>query len=218
MKGFFVTGTDTEIGKTYSTCLLMEHLVKKGYKVGGLKPVASGCEDTPEGLRNEDALALINSANIELPYELVNRYRFRPPIAPHIAAEQSSVTIKPERILEDSVNAAKRADYLLVEGVGGWQVPLGDHHSVSDLALLLELPVILVVGIRLGCINHSRLTLSDIERSGAPIAGWIANICEPENPVVNETLKCLRQMISAPLIAEIQFNQKNLLPKFAYWE
>ena len=217
MKGFFVTGTDTEIGKTYVTCLLMQHLAGEGHKVFGLKPIASGCEETSMGLRSEDALAISEYASLGgIPYLLINRYQFAPAIAPHIAAEQAGTEISFDLIQQDVQEASQYADYLFVEGVGGWQVPLGKDGTVSDLAAKLGLDVILVVGIKLGCINHALLTAQDIQRRGLTLTGWIANRCDPEVEASDETIETLKQHIDAPLIADIGFKSHSLDPKISF--
>jgi len=215
MKGFFVTGTDTEIGKTYVSCLLLKHLQKSGYRVAGLKPIASGCIESDEGLQNEDALALQSNSNVQLPYSLVNRYRFAPAIAPHIAASHDNICIDPSRILEDAQSAANQVDRLIIEGAGGWYVPLGADPSghrfdIADLAVFLGLPVIFVVGIKLGCINHARLTEAGILASKLPIAGWVANHCAPETAVTAEIITTLKYELNSPLIAEVALNQDAL--------
>lgn len=220
MKGFFITGTDTEIGKTYSTCLLMQHLASLGDdKIFGMKPIASGCEETPMGFRSEDALAISEYSTIGgLPYSLINRYQFVPAIAPHIAAAQAGVEISFDLIKQDLEEAAKWSDYVFVEGVGGWQVPLSKDGYVSDLAGKLELPVILVVGIKLGCINHALLTAEEIQRQGLKLIGWIANRCDPQAEVSNENIESLKQKIDAPMIAEIGYGENTLSPEFNFWD
>lgn len=218
MNGFFVTGTDTEIGKTYVTCMLIRHLASEGHKVAGLKPIASGCEETPMGLRNADALAIAESSNLGgIAYSLINRYNFKPAIAPHIAAEQAGEEIAFDLICEDAQNVSMYTDYLFVEGAGGWQVPLGKDGYISDLAAKLELPVILVVGIKLGCINHALLTAENIQQRGLKLAGWVANRCDPETAASKENIETLKQGINAPLIAEIEFDQADLKPEFNFW-
>ena len=148
MNGFFVTGTDTEVGKTRVSVALIELLQQQGKTVAGMKPIASGCENTPEGLRNEDAIALIKQANIELPYDVINPYAFEPAIAPHIAAEQAGITIDLSLIKQCYQDIQQQADAVVVEGAGGWLVPLNKQHTMADLAVQLELPVILVIAIR----------------------------------------------------------------------
>lgn len=208
MKGLFVTGTDTEIGKTVVSAGLIRALVAQGRRVAGMKPVASGSERTPEGLRNGDALHLINAANVEADYATVNPYCFEPPIAPHLAAAEAGVEIRLERILEAAWTLAAAADAVVVEGVGGWQVPLGADFGVPELARRLGLPVVLVVGLRLGCINHACLSAESIRAAGCRLAGWIGNLAaaQPmERQADNiETLKALLPAPCRGLVPHVQ--------------
>ena len=217
MKGFFITATDTDAGKTFVTAGLLQVLSRLGYKTLGFKPVASGCVLTDQGLRNEDALKLINAANTALDYQLINPYAFEPAIAPHIAAQQSGVTIDLESIAAAVHQCPEDVDYVFIEGVGGWLVPLNAQQSVADLAALLVFPVILVVNMRLGCINQALLTAQAIEQKGLTITGWVANQA-PQNNAVYELMDCLQENIqslqsrlSAPLLGIIPNNaeQKN---------
>lgn len=218
MKGFFVTGTDTEIGKTYSTCLLIKHLCEIGHNVAGLKPIASGCRVSSTGiLENEDALQLIQHSNIKLPYSVVNRYAFEPAIAPHIAAANAGRNISIQEIHGDVESVRKLTDFVFIEAVGGWKVPINEDNTVQDLAIALGLPVILVVGIKLGCINHALLTIESMKRSGVPIAGWIGNLCNPETEVASDIIDTLKKQIVMPLIATIDYDQKTLAPELEYW-
>lgn len=198
MKRIFVTGTDTEIGKTYVSSALIRQLVAAGHRVAGMKPVASGCESTPAGLRNEDALSLIAASNVDLPYDLVNPFAFEPAIAPHIAAQEAGqkIDINKIRRLAESIEA----DYLIVEGVGGWCVPLGDGHMLSELAMASSDEAIIVVGMRLGCINHALLTAAQIQRDGMPLKGWIANHVDPDMHVQPENLATLEALMPCPLL------------------
>ena len=221
MTGFFVTGTDTEIGKTYCTCLLIRHLADKGKRVGGLKPIASGCDETSEGLKNTDALAIQSAASVDLPYSLINRYRFKPAIAPHIAAQQTHTEISFKLIAQDMEEVATKTDIFLVEGAGGWRVPLSETSieqplDMAGLATQMQLPVILVVGIKLGCINHARLTLDSIRHFDVPVAGWIANHLQPDTQASRENVQTLKQILDAPMIAEIGCQQTQLDPEFDF--
>jgi dethiobiotin synthetase len=200
MNGVFVTGTDTDVGKTEVSLGLIEALKRKGLAVLGMKPVASGCERSDEGLRNEDAQRIAARSSRRLPYALVNPYAFEPPIAPHIAAGQAGVEIELSVILEAAGRLAAEADFLLVEGVGGWRVPLGPSLSVSDLPPALGLPVVLVVGLRLGCINHGLLTAESIRAQGVRVAGWVANQVDPNMLVRDENLATLGALIDAPCL------------------
>jgi len=200
MKGIFVTGTDTSCGKTEIALALMEALRQSGATVLGMKPVASGCARTPAGLRNEDARRLQAQGSYQVSYEQVNLYAFEPPIAPHIAADQAGVRIESEVIAATAESLAAGSDFLVVEGVGGWRVPLGPSLFASDLPLALNLPVVLVSGLRLGCINHSLLTAESIQMSGARLAGWVANQIDPDMPVRDENLATLAALIAAPCL------------------
>lgn len=198
--GLFITGTDTGIGKTWASLGLMAALQRNGKTVVGMKPVASGCEKTAYGLRNEDALLLQEQASVKLDYELVNPFAFEPAIAPHIAAEQAGKNIDPENIIEGYRELEKQAEWVVVEGVGGWRVPLGAEITVADLALALKLPVILVVGLRLGCINHALLSAESIQQSGLQLAGWIANCIDPDMEQQEKNIHTLTQHITSPLL------------------
>jgi len=172
MNGVFVTGTDTDCGKTQVSLALMERLKQRGLTVLGMKPIASGCECTSEGLRNQDALHLQAGGSLERPYELINPYAFEPPIAPHIAAGRIGVEIERKVITTRAEQLAADADFLVVEGVGGWRVPLGPFLSVSDLPPALDLPVVLVSGIRLGCIRQPMKGASRSMSTASTTSSW----------------------------------------------
>lgn len=174
-KGFFVTGTDTEVGKTVISVGLIHALQQQGYRVSAMKPVASGCEQTDDGLRNEDALALQQAANVKAAYEVMNPYAFLPAIAPHIAAEQEGVKVDLDTLYQHFEQLQQMSDAIVVEGAGGWLVPLNKTESIADFAVKLQLPVVLVVAIKLGCINHALLTAEIIRAKGLKLAGWVAN-------------------------------------------
>jgi dethiobiotin synthetase len=203
VKGVFVTGTDTNCGKTEIVLALMDAMRQCGLAVLGMKPVASGCEPTPKGPRNEDAQRILAQGSREVPYELVNAYAFEPPIAPHIAAGQVGVEIDPRVIRARAEQLAAECEILVIEGVGGWRVPLGPALCVSDLPIALGLPVILVSGMRLGYINHSLLTAESIRASGAGLAGWIANQIDPDMLVREENLATLQALIEAPCLGTV---------------
>ena len=206
MKAYFITATDTDAGKTFVSAGLLQSWSNQGYKTLGFKPVASGCQVTQEGLRNDDALKLMAAANVSLDYKKINPYSFAPAIAPHIAALQAGVTIDLQEIVTHIFQQQQKADYMLVEGVGGWLVPLNGQQNVADLACLLNFPVILVVNLRLGCINHALLTAQAIEQSGLTLAGWIANSAEPDAESTNsmthleENIHSIKSRINAPLL------------------
>jgi dethiobiotin synthetase len=205
MRGCFVTGTDTGVGKTWVSAGLIRALQARGRTTLGMKPVASGCEATAEGLRNEDAVALRAVGSRTVPYELVNPYAFAPPIAPHLAAEQADIEIALARISACFAELSAQSDFVVVEGVGGWMVPLNEREDVADLAAALELPVVLVVGVRLGCLNHALLSAEAIARRGLPLAGWVANLIEPETAFVEENVRTLEARLDAPLLGRIPF-------------
>ena len=249
MKGFFVTGTDTGCGKTEVSLGLMLALRRAGWRVQGMKPVASGCLPSvpaaavPEGpdlvvqgakptarggfspidntpaspaggapdgtrvdrskLRNADAERLLDQSSRQVPYDWVNPYAFLPPIAPHIAAQEAGVSIDPAIIRSRAQDLAGLGDLLIVEGLGGWRVPLGPGLAVSDLPGLLGLPVILVVGLRLGCLNHALLTAESILAGGCRLAGWVANQIEPKMARREENLATLSTLLPAPQLGLI---------------
>lgn len=203
MSGLFVTGTDTEVGKTRISCGLVEALIAQGLRVAVMKPVASGCERTADGLRNEDALALQQVANVKLPYEAINPYAFEPPIAPHLAAAACGVRIEFDVIAQRFSAVSAEADCVVVEGAGGWRVPLDDHRDVAALARCLNLPVVLVVGVRLGCINHAVLTAQAIEADGLWLAGWVANCLQPQEGLLEEQIAALRSRLPGPLLGRV---------------
>lgn len=218
MKGYFITGTDTEIGKTHASVSLIHYLVKQGYRVAGLKPIASGCEIINGQLRNDDALKLMQSANVELSYSEVNRYAFEPAISPHMAARDRGVTIDPTLIRGDLEYALSQADICIVEGVGGWKAPLADSAEagwldVEKLALQLGLPVILVAGIRLGCINHTLLSIEKIQGSGANLVGWVANCCDPDTQRPEEQIDSIVARTSLPLLYTLPFDTTDTTDK-----
>ena len=195
LKGiFFVTGTDTEVGKTWVSCRLLERARETGLSCYGLKPVAAGCDETPDGWRNEDALQLMAASSVKLPYEMVNPVAFKAPIAPHIAAQQEGKDVSLSRLVGYVRGAlsAHPADLILIEGAGGWRVPLNSREMLSGLAKELDVPVIQVVGMKLGCINHALLTAEAIEKDGLRYAGTMAN-CFGEMAVQEENLLTLRQ-------------------------
>lgn len=195
-RGCFVTGTDTGVGKTLVSQVLLHTLRRAHTAVAGFKPVASGCDHTPEGLRNADALALQAASSVALSYDTVNPYAFAPPIAPHLAAEQAGVNIDLDAIVRGI--EAVDADRIVVEGVGGWLVPLNHRQSVADLAQTLGLPVVLVVGLRLGCLNHALLTAEAIRARGLELAGWVANQIDPAFVCCDENIATLQERLEAP--------------------
>ncbi|WP_462321968.1 dethiobiotin synthase [Halochromatium sp.] len=202
-QGLFVTGTDTEVGKTEVTLGLMAALQRRGHRVLGMKPVAAGCAVTAAGLRNEDALRIQAQSSVSSDYSTMNPYAFESPIAPHIAAAQAGVEIRLAPIQTAYQSLAAQADWLVVEGAGGWSVPLAPELMLSDLPKALELPVILVVGLRLGCLNHALLTAEAIRASGQHLVGWIASQVDPAMLAADANLATLRERLTAPCLGVI---------------
>ncbi|MCX7946155.1 MAG: dethiobiotin synthase [Hydrogenophilus sp.] len=199
---YFLTGTDTEIGKTHVAVYLLRQAVAAGWRAIGLKPVACGCN--PSG-RNEDVERLKAASNHLLPDSLISPYIFPAPISPHLAARQQGQTIDFARIVAAVDAVRPHADLLIVEGVGGWYAPLTDHHTVADLAQQLALPILLVVGLRLGCLNHALLTAEAILARSLPLFGWIANTLDPSMEALSDNIATLRARLPAPLLAVIPY-------------
>jgi dethiobiotin synthetase len=203
--GYFVTGTDTGVGKTQVTLGLMRHLQDRGRRVLAMKPVASGCQRTAQGLRNADALLLQRQGSQPLEYREVNPYAFEPAIAPHLAAHEAGVRIELNTIRTGFERLAAQADQVCVEGVGGWLVPLNEAQTAADLAVELGLGVILVVAIRLGCLNHALLTQVAIAAAGLHFAGWVANQPSPGFERAGDIIGALRSRLAAPLLGAVPF-------------
>ncbi len=201
---YFITGTDTEIGKTTIAAGLLHAARRAGLSTAAAKPVASGCQLTDAGLRNDDALALLAECSLALRYEEVNPLAFAPPIAPHLAAREAGVRLDVPALV-DAVRPilARQADFTLVEGAGGWRVPLAGTASLSDLPIVLGLPVILVVGVRLGCINHALLSAEAIQRDGLRLAGWVANLVDAQTSRLEENLATLNERLPAPCLGRV---------------
>lgn len=201
-KGIFVTGTDTGVGKTVVATGLVRLAAHQGRRVVGLKPVASGAVRTTEGLRNDDALALAATCSVPLPYELVNPYCFEPAIAPHLAATDAGVPVRLPHLVDWYRQASQDAELAFLEGAGGWRVPLHPEGFLSDLPEYLGLDVILVVGLRLGCLNHARLTAEAIGHSGhCRLLGWIGNRLDPGFARLDDNLATLARLLGAPALA-----------------
>jgi dethiobiotin synthetase len=205
LKEWFITGTDTGVGKTRVTLALMQYYQQQGWRVVGMKPIATGCESTPAGLRNADAQQILQLSSLPIQYAQVNPYSFLPPIAPHLAAAQAHRVIEIEKIVRAYYQLSRLADIVLVEGIGGWRVPLNAQHTLKDMVLSLNLPVILVVGLRLGCINHALLTAETIVNDGCQLHGWIANHLTAEGNW-QEVINSLEQRLSAPLLSVLPFS------------
>jgi dethiobiotin synthetase len=201
---FFIAGTDTDVGKTTVAAGLLHAARRNGLSTLGAKPVASGCDVTPKGLRNSDALALIAESSVKLPYEQVNPFAFEPAIAPHLAAREAGVALGVQGLLTPMRHIlAQQADFTLIEGAGGWRVPLSDQANLSDLAMALKLPVILVVGVRLGCISHALLSAEAIARDGLHLAGWVANVIDSKTSRLEENLATLAERLPAPCLGRV---------------
>jgi dethiobiotin synthetase len=197
---YFLTGTDTEIGKTFITCALLHRARQLGLRAAGLKPVAAGTDATGN---NEDVEAIRAAANVTLPRQIINPYCFTPAIAPHLAAADAGVSIDFGLIKAACWTALGQADLLIVEGAGGFRVPLGVDCDSADLAVTLALPVILVVGLRLGCINHALLTAEAIAARGLTLAGWVANRIDPEMARADDNIAALSERLAAPLLGSV---------------
>ena len=201
--GVFVTGTDTGIGKTFVTSALVRALVRRGIAAAGMKPVATGAMRVAGALVNDDALALQAAAGSAPPYADVNPYVFAPPVAPHLAATAADIRIDFEVIHAAWRRLSRHAEFIVVEGVGGWLVPLNETGTVADLARHLDLPVLLVVGLRLGCINHALLTARAIENAGSRLLGYVCSCVDPAYAGVNETVAALQTRIVAPCLGVV---------------
>ncbi|KTB77323.1 dethiobiotin synthase [Pseudomonas syringae] len=201
---YFITGTDTDAGKTTVAAGLLHAARLAGLSTAAGKPVASGCVMTAQGLRNADALALQVECSVELDYDEVNPLALEPAIAPHLAAREAGVALTVESLLQPMRHIlSKQADFTLIEGAGGWRVPLAGERNLSDLAIALKLPVILVVGVRLGCINHAVLTAEAIARDGLQLAGWVANVIDGETSRLEENLATLVERLPAPCLGQV---------------
>jgi dethiobiotin synthetase len=199
-RGYFIAGTDTGVGKTLATCTLLERARADGLRAAGMKPVAAGCEQTPDGWRNDDALALIQHAGIAADYATVNPVALPDPLSPHLAAARAGVPVDLDIIRSAYSRLAARADLVLVEGAGGWLAPLSDSTTMADLARALGLPVILVVGLRLGCLNHAQLSARAIAADGCALAGWIGSVIDPAMAALDGNLATLRRGLPAPCL------------------
>ena len=201
---YFIAGTDTDVGKTTIAAGLLYAARQAGLSTAAGKPVASGCEQTPQGLRNADALALLAQCSVPLSYEEVNPFAFEPAIAPHIAAREAGVALSVQSLSAPMKQVlGKQANFTLIEGAGGWRVPLSGQESLSDLAQALDLPVILVVGVRLGCISHALLTAEAIAQDGLQLAGWVANIIDSKASRLEENLATLAERLPAPCLGRV---------------
>jgi dethiobiotin synthetase len=203
MQNLFVTGTDTGVGKTLVSAALLRRFRQHGLRVAGMKPVASGCEATPAGLRNDDALALQAESSANWPYATINPFAYAPPIAPHVAADEAGIPVDFDTILARYETLAAVSDRVVVEGAGGWLVPLAGRKTIADLAAALGLDVVLVVGLRLGCLNHAFLSADAIAARGLRLAGWVANTIDPAYERLEANLATLDERLAAPRLGLI---------------
>jgi dethiobiotin synthetase len=203
---FFITGTDTGVGKTVVSTALLAAANQRGLTTAAMKPIATGCRQTAEGLRNDDALALQEVISQNLSYQQINPIALEPAIAPHIALQQAGQTVTVDRLATYCRTVlTMAAECVVIEGAGGWRVPLNAKETLADLPKIMGLPVILVVAVRLGCINHALLTVEAIQRDGVGISGWVANQITLDMLAYKENLASLKQRLPAPCLGEIPF-------------
>lgn len=201
--GYFVTGTDTEVGKTLISSSLLLHLRKRHARVVGMKPVAAGTLPMAHGDDNEDAVAMRACSSIRVPRELDNPYCLPLPMSPHLAARAAGVRIELPVLIDRYHQLAAQADAVVVEGAGGFFVPLNERDTGADLAQALQLPVLLVVGLRLGCLNHAMLTAEAIRARGLTLAGWVANRIDPQMSSPDDNIAYLNEHLGAPMWADV---------------
>ncbi|MBA1148702.1 dethiobiotin synthase [Ectothiorhodospiraceae bacterium WFHF3C12] len=202
-RGVFITGTDTEIGKTAVGAGLLRAMRDAGSRVAGYKPVAAGCEWTPEGWRNEDALSLMAATGGGVDYQAVNPVALPAAIAPHLAAADAGITLDVASLAAGYRRLSDSVDWVLVEGAGGWRVPLNADETLADLARVLRLPVVVVVAIRLGCINHALLTAEAVAADGLPLAGWVANRFDARDATAKRQIDAIAERLAAPLLGVV---------------
>lgn len=200
---YFITGTDTGVGKTLISCALLHAFALAGKSAVGMKPVAAGCRASPQGLLCDDVAALRAASSVAAPQNLVNPYALAAAVAPHLAANQENVHLELAPIVSAYRQLQSLADIVIVEGVGGWQVPFNATQTSADLAQQLNLPVILVVGMRLGCLNHALLTAQAIQAQGLQLHGWVANRIDPDMSLFDENVHSLHTRLAAPLLGVI---------------
>ncbi|MCG7496136.1 dethiobiotin synthase [Vibrio sp. Of7-15] len=205
INALFIAGTDTEVGKTVASKAILQALAHKGYVTAGYKPVAAGCEQTEQGPHNSDALHLQKAATLDLSYEEVNPYPLMLPASPHIAAKHDDVSICFDVLSEGLAKLKEKSDVVLVEGAGGWRVPVSDQECLSRWVKKEKLPVVLVVGVKLGCLSHAMLTAEAIMQDGLEIVGWVANRINPGTEHYAEIIEMLEDKIPAPKLGEIPY-------------
>jgi dethiobiotin synthetase len=200
----FITGTDTDVGKTVVACGFLAAANQQGLRTAAIKPVAAGCAVTEQGMSNSDALQLQAAASHKLSYQQINPVALEPAIAPHIAAAEAGLRMSASRLVGYCRGVSLMpVDMVVVEGAGGWRVPINSRETLADVARELECAVIVVVGMRLGCLNHALLTMEAIRRDGLQIAGWVANILDPEMPRLQENIDTLKQCINEPCLGTV---------------
>lgn len=213
--GVFVTGTDTAVGKTFIAQIILHKLKENNISSVAMKPIACGAQQTPHGFQNDDACKLQQMASVSIPYDQVNPYVFEHAIAPHLAAQQVGTDINIDKIKAVYSEIQKRAEYIVVEGVGGWLVPINNTQLVADLAVELRLPVVLVVGMRLGCLNHAFLTVEGIQKRNIELVGWVANCVDKSFSLLEENTQALVSRINAPLLGVIAYDEDLSVEKAA---
>jgi len=206
--GYFITGTDTDVGKTWVAMGMLTALKQKGYSTLAMKPVACGCSFIDGAYRNDDALKLQQQSSVSVPYEVVNPYALPAPIAPHLAALEHSQRIDIQQIKRIYEQHRNKADFIIIEGAGGWLVPLNEQDTTADMVKALNLPVILVAGIRLGCLNHTLLTVAAIRQYDIALAGWIASCIDKDCLQTERNIRALCERINAPLLGVIPYIDK----------
>jgi len=202
-QGFFIAGTDTGVGKSLVAAGLMRAFARQGLLVAGMKPIAAGADETPDGLRNDDALALRAASNVEADYVTTNPYCFPAPVSPHIAAREAGVEVDIGKIVHSFQQLTKQSDVVIVEGAGGWLAPISDDSTMADIARALNLPIILVVGLRLGCLNHALLTARAIAADGLALHAWVGSQLDPDFARLEENLETLNNRLGQPAAAVI---------------
>jgi len=202
-RGVFVTGTDTGVGKTLFSAALLHRLGAAGIRAAGFKPVSAGCEIRDGRLVNEDAALLAAASPVSLPLETVNPVALEPAVAPHLAAAEAGRTLDARALASDFERVAAAAEFVVVEGAGGWRVPLGPGETLADLGRILALPVILVVGLRLGCLNHALLTAEAVRSDGLELAGWVANVPDAGMPRLEGNIATLEDRLGCPILARL---------------
>lgn len=201
--GVFVTGTDTGVGKTLFAAALLHRLAGAGVRAAGFKPVSAGCEVRDGRLVNEDAALLAGAGAVPLPLETVNPVALEPAVAPHLAAAEAGLALSARSLASDYERVRSAAEFVVVEGAGGWRVPLGPEETLADLGRLLGLPVILVVGLRLGCLNHALLTAEAVRADGLELAGWVANVPDADMPRLEGNIATLEARLDCPLLVRL---------------